>query len=196
MEVPVHMTHGRSSHRSRFIVALLGSTVLLAAVLPSAIAAPPSGTQRYMVVFKGGYALDGSYALGKGYALVSEEATESLDGTYALGRQYALYALKRVLSTLPGNSYGCIQGTSMASPHTTGVAALIISRFGGNDGEGGLKWAPDKVSSKLNKTAIDIGKKGYDKCFGNGRIDALRAVRNDTAYKYDATAPFCPEYTE
>ena len=190
------MTHGRSSHRSRFIVALLGSTVLLAAVLPSAIAAPPSGTQRYMVVFKGGYALDGSYALGKGYALVSEEATESLDGTYALGRQYALYALKRVLSTLPGNSYGCIQGTSMASPHTTGVAALIISRFGGNDGEGGLKWAPDKVSSKLNKTAIDIGKKGYDKCFGNGRIDALRAVRNDTAYKYDATAPFCPEYTE
>jgi subtilisin family serine protease len=104
--------------------------------------------------------------------------------------------LDNVLSTLPGNSYGCIQGTSMASPHTTGVAALIISRFGGNDGEGGLKWAPDKVSSKLNKTAIDIGKKGYDKCFGNGRIDALRAVRNDTAYKYDATAPFCPEYTE
>ncbi len=38
--------------------------------------------------------------------------------------------LTEVLSTLPGNAYGCIQGTSMASPHTTGVAALIVSRFG------------------------------------------------------------------
>jgi len=103
--------------------------------------------------------------------------------------------LDTVLSTLPGNSYGCIQGTSMASPHTTGVAALIISQFGRRDGNG-WSWAPDKVSAKLAKTAIDIGKKGYDKCFGNGRIDALRAVRNDTAYKYDASAPFCPEYTE
>ena len=84
----------------------------------------------------------------------------------------------------------------MASPHTTGVAALIVSQFGSLKSPGNWSWAPDKVSTKLNKTAIDIGKKGYDKCFGNGRIDALRAVRNDTAYKYDATAPFCPEYTE
>ena len=104
--------------------------------------------------------------------------------------------LTEVLSTLPGNSYGCIQGTSMASPHTTGVAALIVGRYGNGDGDGGLRWAPDKVSSKLNSTAIDIGKKGRDECFGYGRIDALRAVRNLTTYLYDATAPFCPEYQE
>jgi len=103
--------------------------------------------------------------------------------------------LDTVLSTLPGNSYGCIQGTSMASPHTTGVAALLISQFGRRDGNG-WSWGPDKVTSKLVKTAIDIGKRGYAKCFGNGRIDALRAVKNDTTYKYDATVPFCPEYTE
>src|SRR3712207_8795950 len=35
--------------------------------------------------------------------------------------------LNTVLSTIPGGSYGCFQGTSMASPHTTGVAALIRS---------------------------------------------------------------------
>jgi subtilisin family serine protease len=102
--------------------------------------------------------------------------------------------LTEILSTLPGNAYGCIQGTSMASPHTTGLAALIVSRFGKSDGNGGLKWAPDKVWAKMRATAIDIGKKGYDKCYGYGRIDALRAVRNLTNYSRDKTATACSEY--
>ncbi len=95
--------------------------------------------------------------------------------------------LTEVLSTLPGNLYGCIQGTSMASPHAAGLAALIVSRFGNGDGHGGLRWAPDKVTKKLYATSIDIGAKGVDKCFGHGRIDALRAVRNDTSYRYTKT---------
>jgi hypothetical protein len=33
-------------------------------------------------------------------------------------------------------------------------------------------------------------------CFGHGRVDALRAVHNDTSTLYDASAPFCPEYDE
>lgn len=36
-----------------------------------------------------------------------------------------------VLSTLPGNKYGYMQGTSMACPHVSGVAALIVSFYGG-----------------------------------------------------------------
>jgi subtilisin family serine protease len=104
--------------------------------------------------------------------------------------------LTEILSTLPGNAYGCIQGTSMASPHTAGVAALIVGRYGSGDGHGGLRWAPDKVSNKLNQTAVDIGRKGRDECFGYGRIDALRAVRNQTTYLRDTGAPMCPEYTE
>ena len=37
----------------------------------------------------------------------------------------------QILSTLPGNSYGYYQGTSMACPHASGVAALVVSALGG-----------------------------------------------------------------
>ncbi len=101
-----------------------------------------------------------------------------------------------ILSTLPGDTYGCIQGTSMASPHAAGVAALIASQFGHLGSDGDWKMEVTKVESILQATAIDIGLGGYDECFGNGRIDALRAVTKDTSSAYDAAAPFCPEYGE
>jgi hypothetical protein len=42
---------------------------------------------------------------------------------------------------------------------------------------------------------VDIGLRGYDECFGHGRIDALRAVTHDTSTLRQANPP-CPEYTE
>jgi subtilisin family serine protease len=101
-----------------------------------------------------------------------------------------------ILSTLPGGAYGCIQGTSMASPHAAGVAALIVSQFGRLAKNGDVELAPSIVESILERSAIDIGQPGYDTCFGNGRIDALRAVERDFSARYDASAPFCAEYTE
>ncbi len=101
-----------------------------------------------------------------------------------------------VLSTFPSNTYGCIQGTSMASPHAAGVAALIVSQFGVLGSDGDVKMSPTQVEAYLQATTIDIGLEGYDKCFGHGRVDALRAVQHETSTAYDATAPFCPEYSE
>jgi subtilisin family serine protease len=101
-----------------------------------------------------------------------------------------------ILSTLPGDAYGCIQGTSMASPHAAGVAALIASQFGYLGSDGDWKIEVTKVESILQSTTVDIGLRGYDECFGHGRIDALRAVTKNTSSVYDAAAPFCPEYGE
>jgi subtilisin family serine protease len=98
-------------------------------------------------------------------------------------------------STFPGGGYVCIQGTSMASPHAAGVAALIVSQYGRLGRDGDVTMSPQEVQAYLQGTAVDIGLRGYDECAGHGRIDALRAVTHDTSKRFEAT-PLCPEYSE
>jgi lantibiotic leader peptide-processing serine protease len=52
--------------------------------------------------------------------------------------------------------YQYLQGTSMASPHATGVVALIVSKYGQRDhAHGGLTLSPDRVQSILEGTATE-----------------------------------------
>lgn len=67
------------------------------------------------------------------------------------------YAQGEVLSTIPGNKYGYMQGTSMACPHVSGVAALVVSHFGG---EGFTNTTlRDKLINGANKKALSANAK-------------------------------------
>jgi subtilisin family serine protease len=72
-----------------------------------------------------------------------------------------------VYSTLPGNDYGSLSGTSMATPTTVGVAAEVLAHF------------PNLTYQQLKKVMIDsVTKvtKFQNKMVSGGRIDLLKAI--------------------
>jgi len=74
-----------------------------------------------------------------------------------------------IYSTLKDDSYGYKAGTSMASPHVAGLAALVFTTVTDVNGNGYLN---DEVRSRIESTCDDIGISGI----GSGRINAARAV--------------------
>ena len=74
--------------------------------------------------------------------------------------------------------YYFYQGTSMASPHIAGVAALVLSI-------GGTIDTPSEVREVLQSTADDIGSPGKDTIYGYGLVNAAAAV--GVAFDADAS---------
>ncbi|WP_172826891.1 S8 family serine peptidase [Flammeovirga sp. SJP92] len=77
-----------------------------------------------------------------------------------------------ILSTLINNNYGYMEGTSMACPHVCGVAALIISKFGGED-----FTASDLKRILLNSAAPFTFQ--HENKFGRGVLNAANALADD-----------------
>ncbi|MFC6162341.1 S8 family serine peptidase [Kribbella jiaozuonensis] len=78
-----------------------------------------------------------------------------------------------VRSSLPDNTYGAFNGTSMATPHLTATVALLWSA------SPSLKGDVAATRALLNQTAIDTpnsqcgGTDANNNVFGQGRLDAL-----------------------
>ena len=78
-----------------------------------------------------------------------------------------------IISTVPKGTcelcdpsgYSSLSGTSMATPHASGVAALYWSY--------NLSFTNKQVGTMLLKFADDLGTPGWDKYFGYGRVDAF-----------------------
>jgi subtilisin family serine protease len=167
------------------------------------------GFERISVSAPGGYFRDGlgtpqyrtngnlilsAYPLN--VALV--EGTVAADGTITPDGE-ALGVQKACKPNGTCGYYQFLQGTSMASPHASGVAALIVSEYG-KYSRGGVTLDPDKTQRVLEGTAHDIscpsprtvdytlvgrpaefnatclGGAAHNNFYGHGGVDAWSAV--------------------
>lgn len=77
---------------------------------------------------------------------------------------------ERIHAPLPNGRWGSLDGTSMAAPHVSGAAAMLMARYPE------LIGRPDKIKRILCETATDLGRERNFQ--GHGMIDVLRALQS------------------
>ena len=87
-----------------------------------------------------------------------------------------------IYSTLPNSRYASLSGTSVASPHVAGLAALVFTRVADSDADGLLN---DEVRACIENNADNIGIAGI----GGGRINAYGAVRCSSSAPFPSPTP-------
>jgi subtilisin family serine protease len=77
---------------------------------------------------------------------------------------------EKILSCIPNGRQDQMDGTSMAAPHVSGAAALLMGRHKE------FKDKPSRIKQILCETATDLGR---ERSFqGNGMVDVLRAIQS------------------
>jgi len=89
-----------------------------------------------------------------------------------------------VLSTMPDNTYGFYDGTSMACPHVSGVAALIASEYKGPEFDASQLTA--RLLGGVNVIDTMEMNKNYAGKVGLGAVDAYLALLEDNGIAPDA----------
>ncbi|MEA2570029.1 MAG: hypothetical protein QOI24_2030 [Acidobacteriota bacterium] len=89
--------------------------------------------------------------------------------------------------TTISDDYGLKSGTSMATPHVAGVAALVWSAA--------ADAKSTAVKNAIEQTAVDLGSTGRDNVYGFGLVDALSAAKQLAPQKFGSGATPGPPST-
>ena len=160
----------------------------------------------YLKSFYSSYGVGTTEVVAPGGDSIFGQTPESANGRVLSSWPLALIgncrASRRVFDPdEPAGLWCYAQGTSMASPHVAGTAALIISRFGNADTPQNGKMRPDQVEAYIDQTAdpqpcpsvlpagyssftavdngapqVCQGGPGFNSWYGNGQVNALSAV--------------------
>ena len=134
----------------------------------------------------------------KSFAVASTDVFDTIASYSNIGVRLDISAPgDYVLSTYKLSTDGCIgagyyvcsSGTSMASPHVAGVAALLFSQ--------NPSWQPRDVRYALLTGTTDIYGAGFDNTSGYGRLNAISAlsksaIANDSTQPVASLTPFSP----
>jgi subtilisin family serine protease len=99
------------------------------------------------------------------------------DGQYLVANKLGVNAEVSTASTSPASGYEAWDGTSMATPHVSGVAALVWSA--------NKDWTNAEIREALTASALDLGAAGRDVAYGYGLVQAADAL----AYLGGVTPP-------
>lgn len=140
--------------------------------------------QGVLLVAAGGNCGDATYILngcsyqdqpiypGADANVMAVASTDSSDNQSSFSNQGSYLEIaapgSSIYSTYPSGTYATMSGTSMATPHVAGLAALIWSQ--------NSDWTNQEVRAQIWNTAQDLGSSGWDNQFGYGRIDAAIAM--------------------
>ena len=106
-------------------------------------------------------------------AATGEQDTHACFSNYAQDYISVAAPGENILVALPNDQYGIGSGTSLSSPLVAGLGGLLLSQV--------TDRTNITLKSIIESTAVDLSPPGFDAAFGNGRIDALRAVSNITS---------------
>ncbi|MFU8877620.1 MAG: S8 family serine peptidase [Wenzhouxiangellaceae bacterium] len=90
------------------------------------------------------------------------------DGQFLVANLLGAPATVATVFSAPADGYASWQGTSMATPHVAGVAALIWSH--------NPNWTAVQIREAMAATAEDLGDPGRDNSFGWGLVQAAAAL--------------------
>ena len=90
------------------------------------------------------------------------------DGQYLVANKLGSTGTVSSTHVWPISGYEAWGGTSMATPHVSGVAALLWSA--------NPAWTNVEIREAMNATAIDLGTSGRDPIFGYGLVQAAAAL--------------------